>query len=237
MPAALILGAAHLGGAVAERLAGRGYDVATLSRSDETAARVTERLPAAMALTGDATDQHRLEEIVGAVRERFGSIDVAVNAISPPRGGPADGGELTDSDPASMDRYTTGLLPAVVAFHSACGSAMREQGSGTMVQVTGGSALRARAGSGQWAAAAAAVRALTHASALELREHGVHVALLVVDAVIESDKTREHLAGREPDESTTHAHVANAVEFLADQDVRGLTHELQITPAGDRWVP
>jgi hypothetical protein len=31
--------------------------------------------------------------------------------------------------------------------------------------------------------------------------------------------------------------VAAAVAFLADQDVRGMTHELVVTPSGDRWIP
>ena len=50
------------------------------------------------------------------------------------------------------------------------------------MQVTGGSARRAMPGRGLWAAGAFGVRALTQAAALELREHRIHVALLIVDA-------------------------------------------------------
>ena len=31
--------------------------------------------------------------------------------------------------------------------------------------------------------------------------------------------------------------VARAVEYLASQDATAWTHELQVTPRGDRWVP
>ena len=31
--------------------------------------------------------------------------------------------------------------------------------------------------------------------------------------------------------------VSTAVAFLATQSARGMTHELALTPAGDRWVP
>ena len=31
--------------------------------------------------------------------------------------------------------------------------------------------------------------------------------------------------------------IAKAVEFLVTQSVRSMTHELVVTPAGDRWVP
>jgi hypothetical protein len=31
--------------------------------------------------------------------------------------------------------------------------------------------------------------------------------------------------------------VARAVMYLVEQGARALTHELQVTPAGERWVP
>jgi NAD(P)-dependent dehydrogenase (short-subunit alcohol dehydrogenase family) len=90
---------------------------------------------------------------------------------------------------------------------------------------------------GPWAAGAFATRALTQAAAQELRGQGVHVALLIVDATIESPKTAERIAGRPREEFADMARIAEAVEFLAGQDVRAYTHELVVTPAGDRWVP
>jgi hypothetical protein len=33
------------------------------------------------------------------------------------------------------------------------------------------------------------------------------------------------------------AEVAKAVEFLVAQGARSYTHELVVTPAGERWVP
>ena len=88
-----------------------------------------------------------------------------------------------------------------------------------------------------WSAGSQATRALTQAAAQELRDQGVHVALLVVDATIASPKTEERLRGTPQDESAAQADVARAVAALAAQTPRGYTHELVITPAGDRWVP
>jgi hypothetical protein len=31
--------------------------------------------------------------------------------------------------------------------------------------------------------------------------------------------------------------LAHAVEFLAEQGARSATHELQVTPLAERWVP
>lgn len=236
MSAILILGARHLGGAIAERFDGNGWDVATVSLSEETAAAVEARIPGALALTADAGDPDALERVVDRVVGRFGSLDAAVNAVSPPGGGPG-AGALAEAPAGAIDRYAERLIPEVWTFFRVCGRAMAEAGSGTLVQVTGGSARRAMAGKAAWAAGAFATRALAQAAALEYRERGVHAALLVVDGVIESDKTREALADRPDHASVSQPEVAAAVEYLVGQSDRAWTHELVLTPRGDRWVP
>src|SRR4029079_1863648 len=92
-------------------------------------------------------------------------------------------------------------------------------------------------GRGAWAAGAAATRALVHAAAQELREEDIHVALLIVDATIASPKTADRTVGTPERNLIREADVAAAVRYLAGQEVRGLTHELVVTPAGDRWLP
>lgn len=236
MSAILVLGARHLGGAIAERFAGKGWGVATVSLSEETAAMIEERIPDALPLTADAGDAEALEDVVARVKERFGSLDAAVNAVTPSGGAPGQG-ELARAPDDAIDRYAKRLVPEVWTFFRVCGRAMTEAGAGTLVQVTGGSARRAMKGKGAWAAGAFATRALSQAAALEYRERGVHAALLVVDGVIESDKTREALAEKPAHASVSQPDVVAAVEYLVGQSERAWTHELTITPRGDRWVP
>lgn len=238
MSALLVIGARHLGGAIADRFASNAWDVATLSLSEESAEGVRRRLPAAVAFTGDAADEATLAHVVLEMRERFGGLDLAVNAAAPrPRRGSFGGGPLIEADPDALEPYARELLPQVFTFLRVCGRALAEQGHGTLIQVTGGSARRAIAGRGAWAAGAFASRALTQASALELRGRGVHAALLIVDGTIESEKTSGSLSGERENAMTTHEDVVDAIEYLGRQSPRGWTHELQITPAGDRWVP
>lgn len=92
-------------------------------------------------------------------------------------------------------------------------------------------------GKGAWAAGAFATRALVQAAAQELREQGIHVALLAVDATIESPKTAAYTGDQPRDALADMTEIARAVGFLVDQGMRGMTHELVVTPAGDRWVP
>jgi NADP-dependent 3-hydroxy acid dehydrogenase YdfG len=131
----------------------------------------------------------------------------------------------------------TELLPAIFNILRVGGRVLAERGRGTLVQVTGGSARRGNPGRGPWAATAFATRALVQAQAGELRDQGVHAALLIVDAVIESEKTAGWLEDAAPEKSASMEEVAKAVKYLHGQSPRAWTHELQLTPALERWVP
>jgi NAD(P)-dependent dehydrogenase (short-subunit alcohol dehydrogenase family) len=133
--------------------------------------------------------------------------------------------------------WTVAVAEQAFAFLSTGARALLDGGGGTLVQITGGSSRRAMPGRGPWAAGAFAARALTQAAAQELRGQGVHVALLIVDATIASPKTADRTASAPRDSLGDMALIAQAVQFLADQEPRAYTHELMVTPAGETWVP
>ncbi len=233
----LVFGARHLGRTLAGELMREGWNAAAVARSDETIASLREELPEALGVVADAGRADDVERAFAEARGRFGSVDLVVNAITArPRGG-FGGGELLETPPDAMEPYVDELLPGIFNVLRAGSRVLAEQGRGTLVQITGGSARRGMAGRGPWAAAAFATRALTQAAALELRERGVHVALLIVDATIDSEKTAAWLEGKPAEASASELDVVRAVRFLAAQSPRGWTHELQITPRLDRWVP
>jgi NAD(P)-dependent dehydrogenase (short-subunit alcohol dehydrogenase family) len=229
----LVFGARHLGRTIARRFAAEGWNVAAVARSEETLERLRSELPDALGIAADASAAADVERVFAEVRERFGGIDLVVNAIS--AGVP--GGPLAEVGPDALAPYLEQLLPGVFNVLRESARVLGRRGRGTIVQITGGSARRAMPGRGPWAAAAFATRALTQAAALELREQGVHVALLVVDATIASEKTAAWIEGKPDESTTTEEDVAAAVAYLASQSPRAWTHELQITPRLDRWVP
>ena len=63
------------------------------------------------------------------------------------------------------------------------------------------------------------------------------MALLAVDATIESPKTEAFTRDQPREALADMDEVARAVSFLVEQGGRGLTHELTLTPAGERWIP
>ncbi|MFL5821674.1 MAG: SDR family oxidoreductase [Solirubrobacteraceae bacterium] len=236
--AALVLGARNLGGAIADRLLTGGWRVAAVARSQDTLARLGER--GALALAADAADPADLQRAIARTREELGTLRLIVNAVSasrPSGEGPFGGGPLAEATMDSFRGWASAVAEQSFAFLSTGARALRKVGGGTLIQVTGGSSRRAMPGKGAWAAGAFATRALVQAAAQELRPDGIHVALLVVDATIESPKTAPYTGDAPRDALADMADVAAAVEYLAAQGPRGMTHELVITPAGDRWVP
>lgn len=236
--AVVVLGARNLGGAILERCIELGWPAAGVARSDETLARVRER--GALALAGDASNLESLADALAAARRELGALGAVVNAVTaarPPSAGPFGGGSLKDADLAAFRGWTAAVAEQAFVFLSAGAQALRVDGGGALVQITGGSARRAIAGRGLWAAGAFATRALVQAAAQELRGEGIHAALLVVDATIESPKTAGFAREQPRAALADMGEVAKAVSFLIEQGARGMTHELVITPAGERWVP
>ena len=90
-------------------------------------------------------------------------------------------------------------------------------------------------GRGLWAAGAFGVRAITQAAALELRAQGIHVALLIVEPASSRSAAQRAAASRET--LADPRELAEAVLFLAEQGPRAATHELQVTPLAETWVP
>jgi NAD(P)-dependent dehydrogenase (short-subunit alcohol dehydrogenase family) len=236
-PALLVFGARNLGGAIADHFRDLGWGTAAVALSHDTVAAVRAR--GHHGIQAHATDPAAIAAACAETRERFGSLDAIVNAVSlagrPP--GPFGGGPLVEASPEVLDHYMAGVARQAFAFLSTGARALRDAGGGALIQVTGGSSRRVMPGRGAWAAGAFATRALTQAAAQELRTEGIHVALLVVDATIASPKTAEYTRDVPEDQLADQAEVARAVAFLVEQGPRGMTHELVVTPAGDRWVP
>jgi NADP-dependent 3-hydroxy acid dehydrogenase YdfG len=232
---ALILGARNLGGAIADHLRENGWETAAVARSRETLEAVGSRGHRAI-----AADASSVEELTRAIAEA-GDPELIVNAVSasrPPRsGGPFGGGPLDEADLQDFQGWTVAVAEQAFVFLH-CGIAcMKRRGGGTLIQMTGGSSRRAIPERGLWAAGAFATKAMVHAAAQELRSQGIHVALVAVDATIESPKTAGFTSETPREALADQRLIAAAVRYLAEQQPRAWTHELTLTPSGDRWLP
>lgn len=234
----VVLGARNLGGAIIDHFLELGWNAAGIARNDETLEGVRRR--GALPIGADAANMDGLREALGTARAELGSLDAVVNAVSaarPTTSGPFGGGALAEADLDAFRGWTVAVAEQAFVFLSVGAGALRESGGGALVQITGGSSRRAMPGRGLWAAGAFAARALVQAAAQEFRQEGIHAALLAVDATIESSKTAGFTRDVPREALGEMGQIADAVSFLVQQEFRALTHELVVTPAGERWVP
>lgn len=235
---AVVLGARNLGGAIIDRFLELGWNAAGVARSPDTLEGVRRR--GALAIEADAADMASLTDALSTATRELGSLDAVINAVTaarPPSAGPFGGGPLATADLDAFRGWTVAVAEQAFVFLSVGARALRQASGGALIQITGGSSRRAMPDKGLWAAGAFATRALVQAAAQELRQDGIHVALLAVDATIESPKTAAFTRDLSPDALGEMGQIAEAVSFLVAQRPRALTHELVVTPAGDRWVP
>ena len=235
---AVVFGARNLGRAVIELLMSDGWAVTGVARSQRTLDGVSTS--GALALEADVTDPGSVFGVLEQAAAAHGGVDLVLNAAAAyggERSWPFGGGPIAEANLDGFDSWAVAPARSAFSFLSASGQFAIAQGRpATLVQVTGGSARRAAPGRGLWAAGSFGVRAITNAAALELRPQGIQVALLVVDAGIQPLDGSAR-PGVSPEALADPRRIADAVLFLANQDARSATHELQVTPLAENWTP
>jgi NAD(P)-dependent dehydrogenase (short-subunit alcohol dehydrogenase family) len=246
---AVVLGARNTGGAIVDRLLADGWRVTAVARSEETVR--TARARGARAVRADVADPAELRQALADARAEQDGLDLVVNAVAPAvPPGPFGGGAIADTELAMFRGWGVAVAEQTFVFLNTGAAALRPDG-GTLIQLTGGSSLRAQAGRGSWAAGAFATRALVHAAANELHGAGIHVALIIVDGTI-GPRTGGHTTdGSNADASSADRtgtdgaaelraelrEIAAAVSFLATPGELRRAHEVQLSRAGTTWIP
>ena len=172
---ALVIGGSRgIGLGVAQALHGAGARVALAARSGDALVAAAEELravgPEALAFPVDARSVTAVRELVRAVHEAFGRIDILVNSAGLNVRKPVD--EIT------VDEWDAVFEINVRSMFFACqaaGRVMRAQGGGRILNVASGSDLLAVANVAPYAISKAGVRQLTRSLAAEWAADGILV--------------------------------------------------------------
>jgi NAD(P)-dependent dehydrogenase (short-subunit alcohol dehydrogenase family) len=172
-------GGGAIGSSLAEWLAGAGARVAVVGRTtetlDEAVARVQGNAGEALAVTADVTDEAQAERAVAATVERFGSVDIVVNAVGGGAGEvlhPAQEYPRKDWDWIMELNVRSTVIPtqAAVRWMIAAGR------PGAVLNISSvRSILGINAGYSAYVAAKGAISALTRQWATEWARHGIRV--------------------------------------------------------------
>jgi len=221
---------AGTGAALCRRFAAGGYRVAMLARSREKLAELEKEIEGARAYPTDVTDAAALRATLGRIRDELGAPRVVLH-----NAGNASFGDLfqvTDRQLEDAWRINT-LALFVLGQETARG--MIEQGGGAIL-VTGATAsLRGGAVFAAFAPAKAAQRSLAQSMGRLLGPQGVHVALVIVDGVIDMPLTRGFMPDRPTDQFLKPDAIAETFFHLAHQDRSAWTAEVDVRPFSEKW--
>jgi 3-oxoacyl-[acyl-carrier protein] reductase len=217
---ALVTGASRgIGRAVALELAGAGATVAvnyasSSGAAEEVVAKISAAGGSAYALKADVSQEDQVEQLMAAVLERSGSLDVLVNNAGITRDGLLMRMKTEDWQ-AVLELNLSGVFLCTRAITRT----MLKQKRGRIINITSVVGLMGNAGQANYAAAKAGVIGFTRSTARELASRGITVNA-VAPGFIATDMTKGLKAdellnaiplGRygQPEE------VAGAVRFLA----------------------
>jgi len=218
------------GTAFVRRFAAGGYRVAMLARNAKRLADLAAQVPAAKAYVCDVSDQSQVDAAMALVESEMGPATVLIhNAVG---GG---WGTFMEIDPAMLNRNFQVNTMGLLYLARRVAPVMVTAGLGTIIVTGNTSAQRGRANFAGFAPTKAAQRILAEAMARDLGPKGVHVAYIVIDAVIDVPWTRERFKSKPNDFFIAPAAIADEAWHVASQPRSAWSFNVEIRPFGETW--
>ena len=218
------------GQALAQRFAEAGYSVALLARNASKVEALAAELTGARGYSCDVGDPASVSAAFASIRHDLGEVDTLVfNAGS---GVFADIETITPVQFEASWRVNAfgGLLCSKEVM-----PAMIQRGSGNIVFIGATASRRGGIKTAAFAPAKAAQRSLAESMARALWPKGIHVAMIVVDGIVDSADARGWMKDRPPEGFVSPDGVAETAFFLTQQNRKAWAFEVEARPAIEQW--
>lgn len=218
------------GAALVRRFSNGGYRVAMLARNRDRLDKLEREVANAHAYACDVTDEAQLDSTVEAIRADLGTPKVLIhNAV----GGAF--GNFMEIDPAVLNQNFQVNTMALLYLAQRLAPAMVAAGDGAIIASGNTSALRGKANFAGFAPTKAAQRILAESIARELGPKGVHVAYVLIDAVIDLEWTRKRFHDAPDEFFIKPAAIADEVWHVAHQDRSAWSFNVEVRPFRETW--
>ncbi len=236
MPAGARFG---VGGALAQKFAGEGFFTVMTTRAASNAAALSEAIReqggACMTVELDLSSEKSISSAFATIRAEAGEPEVLIYNAGYLEGRDLPPGQdLLEYIPVEMfdvAHHIASRGPFLVAKEVL--PAMRKRGSGSFFFSNNAKSLRGtKRNTGESLYyPRVMMRTLAQVLTEEYSEHGIHVANIVIDGLIDSPGTRAlPRAQKNTDIIINPMKIAEAFYYLHTQDRSCWTHELQLTP-------
>jgi short-subunit dehydrogenase len=201
-----------------------------LARNRERLSQLERELAGARAYPCDVTDETQIDAALEAIQADLGVPKVLVhNAV----GGAF--GNFLEIDPQALNRNFQVNTMALLYLARRLAPAMIAAQEGAIIVTGNTSAFRGKASFAGFAPTKAAQRILAEAMARELGPKGVHVAYVMIDAVIDLEWTRKRQPNAPDDFFIKPAAIAEEVWHVTHQDRSAWSFNVELRPFGETW--
>ena len=230
-PVAVVTGVGPgTGAAVVRRFARGGYAVAMLARDRDRLTLLERAIALSRAYPCDVTDEAQLNATLEAIRAELGAPKVLIhNAV----GGAF--GNFMEIDPQVLNRNFQVNTMALLYLARRLAPAMVAAGEGAIIATGNTSAFRGKANFAGFAPTKAAQRILAESIAREVGPKGVHVAYVMIDAVIDLEWTRKRFADAPDDFFIKPASIAEEIWHVVHQERSAWSFNVEVRPFRETW--
>jgi short-subunit dehydrogenase len=201
-----------------------------LARSADRLGELEQEIEEAHAFPVDVSDYDGLRATLAEVKGRLGVPTVLLqNAVM---GG---FGSYETVKPEELEKRFQVNVSSLLVAGQALAPDMIEAGGGSIIVTGNTSAWRGKANFAGFAPTKAAQRILAQSMARSLGPQGVHVAYIVIDAVIDLPWTRERMPDAPDSFFIQPSGIADAAFMLVQQERSAWTFELDLRPYGESW--
>ena len=230
-PVALVAGVGRgTGGAVARRFAAAGYRVAILARSEERLKEFEAKLDGSLAIPCDVSNEAAINEAVATCMSEMGVPDVVVH--NAPRG---VFGTFQEIDPKDMEEAFRVNAMSLLYLARAVAPDMVNRGSGAIIVTGNTSAFRGKPDYSGFAPTKAAQRILAESMARDLGPKGIHVAYVMIDAVIDLRWTRRSRPHLKDEDFAKPDDLAESIFQVSQQPRSAWTFNMDLRPFKEIW--
>ena len=218
------------GASFSRRFTREGYKVVMLARNIAYLETLATEIPGSVAMECDVRDPAAINSVFARIHEEIGTVDTLVYN--------AGAGEWASIMETSLDgmqsSWATNALGLVACAQEVIPS-MTEKGEGNIMVIGATASLRGGAQSTAFASAKAAQRSVAQSMARDLGPKGIHVGYLIIDGIINIERTRERFPDRADDLFMQPDAIADSVYAMTQQDRSAWTFEIDLRPYGEKW--
>jgi NAD(P)-dependent dehydrogenase (short-subunit alcohol dehydrogenase family) len=230
-PIAIVTGVGPgTGSAIVRRFAASGFRVIALARSPDRIRALEQELPDTHAVICDVSRETEVADVVANIRKSYGSPHVLIhNAVG---GG---WGTFLEIEPKLLDRNFQVNVMGLLYLAREVAPDMIKAGNGAILVTGNTSSIRGKANFAGFAPTKAAQRILSESIARDLGPRGIHVAYVLIDAVIDVPRMRERLSDAQDEFFIKPSAIADELWHLYNQDRSAWSFLTEIRPFAEKW--